>query len=130
MKPQGAANMIGAAFARIAKWDDLPTLDAYVQSETFIKLFMLVEPKVRVTLMRSYQQARVKCLLRKPIAAPRSVRVRWDGPMIQRFRAAWVQHSGNKHRVARALGITEAAADRAYFRFVAADATVNQQKVA
>ena len=117
-------------FGAIARLHDVAALDAYVASDTFFDLLAQVPPGKRAAAFTSYGRARVACLKRKPVAAPKATRADWKKPgEIDRFKKAWFQHKGNKYLVAREMGITEGAVKVAHNRFIKHGATTTYVRV-
>lgn len=114
-----ALTVITCRIGRIARNDDLATLDAYIGSETFLSEFAALPPQKRPSVFTAYRTARENCLKRKPVAAPREAKADWKKPgEIDRFKRLWLKHGGNTYRIARDMRITEGAVKVAYSRFI------------
>lgn len=131
MTPHGALHLIGRRLARIAKSEDVTTLDAYIASEEFARHFALVKPVYRAGVMRSYDQAAKECRLNRPVARAGTRRADWTKPgAVERFIATWRKFGGNVERVANALRITEGAARMAHSRYIVHGAATQQRQEA
>lgn len=119
MTPTGALNTIGKDIAKIAKYDDVVALDAYIASDAFIRALALVKPVYRPTIFIGYLSARAACLKRRPIAAPGTHKAKWDAAQIERLAVLARKYNCMWPRVAHDLGITEGSAKRAYVRYCA-----------
>jgi hypothetical protein len=120
---RGHLNSVTRAFSRIGKTGDIVELNAYTSSAEFAGRFAALPPSLRGTVMRSYVEAWKRCEARKPVAKPGTRVRRWDDLMIARFNACFAKHRGNLYRVACEMKLTEGAAERAWYRFIVADAT-------
>lgn len=131
MTPTGALSLICKAFTRIAKRGDVTTLDAYVASEEFGRLFQRVSPGFRASVMRRYEQAAQDCRVNLPVARAGTRRADWTRPgAVDEFIATWHKFDGNAERVAHALRITEGAARMAHSRFIVHGAATQQRQEA
>lgn len=129
MKPLGALQQIGRKFVRISKWEGSEALERFVSGDEFLRLFATVHPTMRVTVLKSYQQASAKCRKHQP-PAPGTRKAQWDALSVKRFEAIWTRNARglNRHRdivrkVALEMQITEGAVAMAYSRFIKHGAT-------
>jgi hypothetical protein len=117
MNAQGAITMLTRALARIGRWEDAAALDAFVASDSFGEAFALVAPTRRATIMRAYAEAQQRCSLRKPVRwSCRQGRTSWTPERIAELRTTARRHTCNTLRIARDMGISVGAAERAMRR--------------
>jgi hypothetical protein len=125
-----ALSSITGRFGVIAKTYDVVTLDAFIASQRFLELFGSVPAQKKPSVFTAYHKAREACLSRKPVAAPKSVKVDWKQPgAIERFKRLWLKHGGNKDLIAREMPMTPGAVGMAYSRFIRHGATATYTPV-
>jgi transcriptional regulator with PAS, ATPase and Fis domain len=108
-----------AALKRLGRSGDRADLDAYMASEEAAMLKGLIMTKSIPAVAAAYDRALRKIEMRFKPLAKGPARARWTIETQMQLKAAWERHGGNVYRVARDLGITERAAQRAYERYLA-----------
>jgi hypothetical protein len=117
MKNQAAVSTtITRALARIRNIRELRT---YLASEAFVTGVMALDPgrRLQVMVKTGDMMAAFQKRLGPLVKETASKAPKWNEAMIARLRRAHAQY-GNDEDVARALGITVSAAERARFRFI------------
>lgn len=135
--PRGCLKSITTAFKRFARNGDVEGLRAYLRSDAFLAAFSGLDPRRRLSAMRSHAKAEALCEAKaphrlikpKPIHAKRAQKVSWADPAMRaRLTDAYVRAGGNDEKAARILGVTIGSARLAKRRHLDVPAMGRSQK--